>query len=107
MMHRRHGHCSLTLALAVGHAVLGKVDPATRAELQAADEPMVRHYAIAIAPARAAGVSHPLVAQAVERLVYFSGLFGETRMGALVTQTKDPTDPSGSRYLTYTEGMFR
>jgi len=76
-------------------------------ELRAADEMMIKRYAAAVASARAEGVINPLVAHAAQRLAYFTDLFGEAKMRELVTQTKDPADPPGSRHLAYTEGMFK
>jgi hypothetical protein len=76
------------------------------AELAAADELMVRRYASATALARKYGVQNDAVSHALARLAYFTGIIGEAAMREYVTNTKDPTDPSQSGYLPYSNGMY-
>lgn len=66
----------------------------------------VVRYAAAVALARATGVTNPQTAHALERLAAFTAVLGDLTMRRYVTQTKDPTDPSGVRTLGYTDGMY-
>ena len=75
-------------------------------ELAAADELMVRRYATAVALARQFNVRNDEVTQAISRLAYFTDIIGDAKMRDYVTRTKDPTDPSKSRMLPYTDGMY-
>jgi len=76
-------------------------------ELLGAGEIVVRHYAVAVAIARANGVSHPRVTRANERLATLTDVFGEPKMREWVTRTHDPEAPSGLAFLAYTDGMYR
>jgi len=75
-------------------------------ELAGADELLVRRYATAIALARKYNVRNDQVTHAIARLAYFTDIIGEDKMREYVTKTKDPTDPSKSRYLSYSNGMY-
>ncbi len=75
-------------------------------ELAAADELMVRRYATAVALARQFNVRNAEVQHAIGRLAYFTDIIGDAKMREYVSKTTDPTDPSKSRTLTYTDGMY-
>ena len=73
-------------------------------ELDGADELMVRHYASAVAVARAYDVKNPHASRAALRLAHFTDLLGDAKMRALVTATVDPVTRAK---MTYTDGMFQ
>jgi hypothetical protein len=75
-------------------------------ELADADKVMVSRYATAIALARKYNVRNDQVTHAIARLAYFTDVIGEDKMREYVTRTKDPTDPSKSRNLSYSNGMY-
>jgi hypothetical protein len=75
-------------------------------ELTAADQLMVQRYAKAVALARKYNVRNDEVTHAIARLAYFTDIIGNDKMRGYVTQTKDPTDPSNSRTLSYSDGMY-
>jgi tetratricopeptide (TPR) repeat protein len=75
-------------------------------ELAGADELMVRRYATAVALARRYNVRNDEVTHAIARLAYFTDIIGNDKMRAYVTKTKDPADPSKSRTLPYSDGMY-
>ena len=75
-------------------------------ELAGADELLVRRYATAIALARKYNVRNDQVTHAIARLAYFTDVIGEDKMREYVTKTKDPTDPSKSGNLSYSNGMY-
>lgn len=75
-------------------------------ELAGADEVMVRRYATAVELARNYGVRGAAVANAVNRLAYFTDIIGNEKLRQYVTATTDPNDPAHQRKLAYTDGMF-
>jgi tetratricopeptide (TPR) repeat protein len=75
-------------------------------ELTAADQLMVQRYAKAVALARKYNVRNDEVTHAIARLAYFTDIIGNDKMRGYVTQTRDPTDPSNSRTLSYSDGMY-
>ncbi len=75
-------------------------------EIDASDQIMVRDYARAVHLGKVYNVRNPLIARALNRLAYFTTLIGDDKMGSYVRQTKDPTDPSGSKLLSYSPFMY-
>jgi tetratricopeptide (TPR) repeat protein len=75
-------------------------------ELGGTDTLMVRYYAMAVAYARKFNIRNPFVANAINRLAYYTDVIGDAKMREYVTSTIDPTDPSKQGHLAYTDGMF-
>jgi tetratricopeptide (TPR) repeat protein len=77
-------------------------------ELNNADTLMIRYYAQSATLQKAYNVHNLWTARAIARLAYFTGLvgFGDAKMMPIINSTSDPTDPNGTRNLTYTNGMF-
>ncbi|HEY1958478.1 MAG TPA: hypothetical protein VGH28_22830 [Polyangiaceae bacterium] len=75
-------------------------------EIDGADTIMIRYYAQAAALQKAYNVRNTWTARAIARLASLTDLIGDPKMATYVNQTNDPTDPSHSRKLTYTNGMY-
>ncbi|CAN5388895.1 hypothetical protein BH09MYX1_BH09MYX1_19910 [soil metagenome] len=75
-------------------------------EIDNSDTIMVRDYARAVHLGRTYNVRNALIARALNRLAYFTTLIGDDKLGTKVRATKDPTDASGSRTLSYTPFMY-
>ena len=67
---------------------------------------MIRYYAQSAAAQKAFNIRDQWTARAIARLAYFTDIVGDPKMATYVNQTTDPTDPSHSRKLTYTNGMY-
>jgi hypothetical protein len=77
------------------------------AKLAEVGKDAVSAYAVAVALARAYGVTNPQVTHAEDRLAAFMTALGENTMRGYVTQTLDPLDPSRHTTLSYKPGMYR
>ena len=75
-------------------------------ELNGTDTLMVKFYAMSVAYARKYNIGNQFVANAVNRLAYFTDIIGDAKMRDYVTATIDPTDPSKQAHLSYTDGMY-
>lgn len=75
-------------------------------EIDGADTVMIRYYAQSAAAQKAFNIRDQWTARAIARLAYFTDIVGDPKMATYVNQTSDPTDPSHSRKLTYTNGMY-
>jgi hypothetical protein len=73
-----------------------------QAELDGADEAMVKRYATAVSMARQYNVRNGVITKAVSRLAYFTDIIGDAKMASYVTST---TDPKGAK-LTYQPGQY-
>jgi hypothetical protein len=61
---------------------------------------------MAVAYARKFNIRNAFVANAINRLAYYTDVIGDAKMRDYVTATIDPTDSSKQAHLTYTDGMF-
>jgi tetratricopeptide (TPR) repeat protein len=75
-------------------------------ELNGSDTLMVRYFAMSVAYARKYNIRNPYVANAINRLAYYTDIIGDAKMREYVTATLDPTDPSKQAHLSYTDGQF-
>src|SRR6185312_6011287 len=75
-------------------------------EIDGADTIMIRYYAQSAALQKAYNVRNTWTARAIARLASLTDLIGDPKMATYVNQTNAPTDPSHSRKLTYTNGMY-
>lgn len=74
------------------------------AELDGADQLMVKHYAIAVAYAQQYNVRNDAVVHAISRLAYFTDIIGDAKLRGYVTATDDPIH-KGSK-LPYKDGQY-
>jgi len=74
------------------------------AELDGADQLMVKHYAIAVAYAQAYNVRNDSVVHAIARLAYFTDIIGDAKLRGYVTAADDPIHKG--QKLTYKDGQY-
>ncbi len=74
------------------------------AELDGADQLMVKHYATSVAWAQNYNVRNDSVVHAIARLAYFTDIIGDAKLRTYVTATDDPIH-KGSK-LSYKDGQY-